>query len=162
MSFRELSERPENRSSDTMDSRTIERRIQEAQDLPEQNDPADTFRYSDASLGGEVRTSASQGDGPVELAQAEVVGRDGARQVVGTARYSMRPDEAFVHSNSVIAPNHGVEDALLSEIGDQARNRGADRLKIWAADGDTRWSSHGFQPMERNPGAKGVHWEKRL
>jgi len=126
-----------------------------------------TFRYSDAEqLGGEVRTSVPQRGGFYSVAQAEVFRRDGTSDVVGTARYSVAGSEATLDGRTFIAPNHGTEWALLKKVGEQAQAQGADRLRVWVPDGgqdaETRWLRRGFQPTERDPGARGVHWERPL
>ena len=52
MEIRDVSDKPEITGQDSFDSRALERRLQQAEDVrPGQ------FRYSDMELGGEVRTS---------------------------------------------------------------------------------------------------------
>ena len=155
----------------------LERRIRRAEDVEaaggatpgdggDGSPPGDsarpgTFRYSDAELGGEVRTSVPQRGGFYSVFR-----RDGTSDVVGTARYSVAGSEATLDGRTFIAPNHGTEWALLKKVGEQAQAQGADRLRVWVSDEDqdtgTRWLRHGFQPTERDPGARGVHWERPL
>jgi len=117
-------------------------------------------------LGGEVRTSVVQEGGLHSVAQAEVFRRDGTTDVAGTVRYTAAGGEATLYGDAFIAANHGTEWALLKEVGEQARAQGADRLRVWVSDDDqdagTRWLHHGFQPTERDPGARGVCWERCL
>jgi hypothetical protein len=162
MAFREVDDNPDGIGTDSFGSSAFESRLKQAEDVR-----PGTFRYSDSSLGGEVRTSTDNPGSAQSIAQAEVFRRDGSSDVVGTARYSVAGGEAKLYGGSVTAPNYGTEEALLDEIGDQARSQGADRLQVWVPDGDAeaakRWSAHGFQPSgDRNPGAAGITWEKRL
>jgi hypothetical protein len=159
MEFRDLTDKPENTSQDSLEKPALERRLQEAR-------PArpGTFRYSDAELGGEVRTSVGREGGVHAIAQAEVFRPDGTSETVGTARYSISGGDATLDSTHFVAPNYGTESALLSEVSKQAREQGASRLRVWVADDDPgsaqRWQSHGFQPTERAPQAAGTHWER--
>ena len=159
MEIRDVSEKPEITGQDSFDSRALEQRLQQAEDVR-----PDTFRYSDAGLGGEVRTSVAQEGGLYSIAKAEVFRPDGTSDVVGTARYTVTAGEATLDGTSLIAPNFRTESALLKEVSEQARAQGADRLRVWVRDGDSvaerRWQSHGFQPTERDPNARGVHWER--
>jgi hypothetical protein len=136
-------------------------RIGEAREV----EPA-TFRYSDAGLGGEVRTRTVSEGGIYSRAEAEVVNRSGEHKTVGTALYKVDGTDAYLAPDRVYASNYGVESALLSEVGQTARAQGADRLNVWVPDGDTsaedRWRIQGFQPGARNPGAAGVHWQRPL
>lgn len=90
-----------------------------------------TFRYSDAELRGEVRTSVPQKGGFYSVTQAEVFRRDGTTDTVGTARYSVAGSEATLYSDALVAPNYAAEGALLQEVSVQARAQGADRLRVW-------------------------------
>jgi len=159
MEIRDVSDNPEKMSQDAFDSRALERRVQEAEDVR-----PGTFRYSDAGLGGEVRTSVDRQGGTYNVAKAEVYRPDGTSEVVGTARYSIAGGEAELQS--LTAPNHGTESALLKEVGEQARDQGAGRLRVWVPDGDStaasRWQRHGFQPLEHDPDARGTHWQREL
>ena len=159
MEIRDVSEKPEITGQESFDSRALERRLQEAEDVR-----PGTFRYSDAGLGGEVRTSVEREGGLYSIAKAEVFRPDGTSDVVGTARYTVAAGEATLDGTAFTAPNYGTESALLSEVSEQARAQGADRLRVWVQDGDSvveqRWLSHNFQPMERDPNAQGVHWER--
>lgn len=161
MSFREVSDTPEQFEGQSFDRSGLENRLKQAEDVR-----PGTFRYSDAGLSGEVRTSSENLGSVQSLAKAEVFRRDGTSDVVGTARYSVAGSEARLYSGSMNAQTHGVESALLDEIGQQARAQGTDRLSVWVPDNDTvaaaRWSRHGFQSLERDPDAAGVTWEKRL
>ena len=91
---------------------------------------------------------------------------DGTSDVVGTARYTVAAGEATLDGTSFTAPNYGTESALLSEVSEQARAQGADRLRVWAPDGDSfaerRWQLHGFQPTERDPHARGIYWDRPI
>jgi hypothetical protein len=161
MEFQDLTDKPEITNRDSLDKLALERRLQEAE-------PArpGTFRYSDAELGGEVRTSVAQEGGIYALAQAEVFHRDGTSEIAGTARYSIAGGEATVDAAHFFAATSGVESALLSEIGEQGRAQGANRLRVWVPDGEAPpagdWLRRGFHPGERDPGAAGVYWEKPL
>ena len=161
MRFQDVSDKPETPRPDSLDRRAVEGRIRRAEDAR-----PGTFRYSDAELGGEVRTSVAQEGGLYSVTQAEVFRRDGTSDVVGTARYSVAGSEASLDDRTFIASNYGTEGALLKEVGEQSQAQGADRLRVWVSDDDpgagTRWLRHGFQPAERDPGARGVHWERRL
>lgn len=161
MEFRDVSDNPEKMSKEAFDSRALERRVQEAEEVR-----PGTFRYSDAGLGGEVRTSVEQQGGAYNVAKAEVYRPDGTSEVVGTARYSVAGGEAKLHGEQFNARNHGTESALVKEVSEQARAQGAGRLRVWVPDGDSsaasRWQRHGFQPLERDPDARGTHWEKQL
>jgi GNAT superfamily N-acetyltransferase len=162
MELRDVSEKPEIIGQDSFDKRALERRLQGAEDVR-----PGTFRYSDAGLGGEVRTSVEREGSLYSIAKAEVFRPDGTGEVVGRARYSVAAGEATLYDDiHFTARNHGAESALLKEVGEQAKAQGADRLRVWVRDGDSaaerRWLSHGFQPTERDPGARGVHWERPL
>ncbi len=157
MEFRDVSEKPEITGQDSFDSRALERRLQQAEEVQPSK-----FPYYDVELGGEVHTSVAREGGLYNVAQAELF-QDGAPiRVLGTAEYSVAGGEATLYDT--YAPNHGTESALLSEVSEQARAQGADRLRVWVQDGDSvveqRWLSHNFQPMERDPNAQGVHWER--
>ncbi len=159
MEIRDVSEKLEIAGQDSFDSRALERRLQQSEDVR----PA-KFRYSDAGLGGEVCTSVEREGGLYSIAKAEVFRRDGTHEVVGRARYSEAGGEATLYDTHFTARNNGTESALLSEVSEQARAQGANRLRVWVPDDDPtaerRWLSHGFQPTERDPNARGVHWER--
>ena len=159
MEIRDVSEKPEITGQDSFDSRSLEQRLQQAEDVR-----PGTFRYSDAGLGGEVRTSVEREGGVYNVAKAEVFRRDGTHEVVGTARYSVAGGDATLYDTQFSARTHGTESALLKEVTEQARAQGADRLRVWVRDGDSvteqRWLSHNFQPTERDPNARGVFWER--
>lgn len=154
-------ERPEGAQAEAFDRRSLDNRLQEAADVR-----PGTFRYSDQGLGGEIRTSVPQDGGIYSVAQAEVFRRDGSVETVGTARYSVAGDAATVHNQPFSYRNEGVKNALLSEISEQARARGATRLQGWAPDSDpdaaARWQRLGFQPTQRAPGASGVYFERPI
>jgi len=161
-----LTDKPEGIEQEAVDKADAQQSLRDRKDVQDSADNRPgTFRYSDASLGGEVRTS-SAGDGIYSEARADVHRRDGTSETVGTARYSVADGEAQVYPRSFTAPNYGTEDALLHEVGDQARLQGADKIKGWAPDNEPdvaqRWSKHGFQPTAREPGAAGVWMEKKL
>lgn len=182
MRFRDVSDEPEITGSDSFDHRALERKIRRAKeveaaggappgdggDVPPSGDSArpGRFRYSDAELGGEVRTSVAQEGGLYSVAQAEVFRPDGTTKPAGKAYYTVAGSEATLDDRTFIASNHGTESALLKEVGEQAQAQGADQLRVWVRDDDpdagTRWLRHGFQPTERDPGAAGIHWERRL
>lgn len=182
MEFRDVSDNPEKMSQEAFDSRALERRVQEATDVtaaggsppggdgpPDGDDPSSrpgTFRYYDMNMDGEVRTSVEQQGGIYDVAEAKVYHRDGTSEVVGTARYSVAGGEAQLHGEQFNARNHGTESALMKEVSEQARAQGAGRLRVWVPDGDStaasRWQRHGFQPLERDPDARGVYWERRV
>jgi hypothetical protein len=162
MDYRDASDSPEAGNVESFDRQALERNIKQAEDAR-----PGTFRYSDASLGGEIRTSADNASGVQSLASAEVLRSDGSSDVVGTARYSVAGGEAKLYGGSVTAANFGVEEALLDEISQQARSQGADRLQVWVPDNDPdagqHWGSHGFhRASERDPGGQGAYWDKRL
>lgn len=162
MDLRDVDDSTDAGKVETLDRRALERNINQVEDAR-----PGTFRCSDARLGGEVRTSTDNPQGAQSLAKAELFRRDGSSDVLGTARYSVAGGEARLYGGSVVAPDYGTEEALLSEIGDQARAQGVDRLSVFVPDGDQtatqRWSSHGFQPAQvRDPDARGITMEKRL
>ncbi len=160
MEFRALKDKPELTTPDSLDKASLDRKISDATDAR-----PGTFRYSDSSLGGEVRTASQGTDGIRSLALATVYRPDGTSTTVGTVRYSVTSDEARIYADTLTAPNYGVEGALLNEIGQQARMKGANRLQVWVPDGkdaENRWQSQGFHPSERNPGIHGVDWERPL
>jgi GNAT superfamily N-acetyltransferase len=161
MESHDLTERPEITNRDALDRRALERKLQEA-DVARPG----TFRYSDAKLGGEVRTSVVREGGRYDVAQAEVFRRNDTPRVVGRAPYTIADGEAKLRSTEVKAANYGVETALLNEVSERARAQGVDRLRIWVPDDDPsqayRWQNHGFHPGERDPGAAGVSWERPL
>lgn len=143
----------------------LNRRIDSAQDVAP---PAEqgAFRYSDASLGGEVRTKTEGADALRQLTVAELHTRDGATKTVGTVTSRMEPDVVTVDGDSMIAPNYGVEDALLSEVSQNARAHGIHEMRVWMPGGDatsaSKWQSHGFHLEKPMPGAHGQHFSKRI
>ena len=161
MTYENRMERPEQVQPEPLDGRALDNRLQEAADVR-----PGTFRYSDQELGGEVRTSVPQDGGISSVAQAEVYRRDGSVDTVGAARYSVSGDSATIYNQPFVYANEGVKNALVSEISDQGRAKGATRLQGWAPDGDQdavkRWQSLGFQPTQRAPGASGVYWERPI
>jgi hypothetical protein len=161
MTYENRLERPDQVQPDAVDGRVLDNCLQDAADVR-----PGTFRYSDQGLGGEVRTSVPQDGGISSVAQAEVYRRDGSVDTVGTARYSVAGDSATIHNQPFVAANEGVKNALVSEISEQARARGATRLQGWAPDGDTdavqRWQRLGFQPTQRAPDAPGVFYERPI
>ena len=161
MTHEQRFEQSEQVQPEAFDGRALDNRLQEAADAR-----PGTFRYSDQGLGGEVRTSVPKDGGIYSEAQAEVYRRDGSVYTVGTACYSVAGDSATIHNQPFRAANEGVKNALVSEISEQARARGATRLQGWAPDGDTdavqRWQRLGFQPAQRAPGAAGVFWERPI
>lgn len=161
MTYENSMERPAQVQPEALDGRALDNRLQEAADAR-----PGTFRYSDQGLGGEVRTAVPRDGGIYSEVQAEVYRRDGSVDTVGTARYSVAEDSATIHNQPFGAANEGVKNALVSEISEQARARGATRLQGWAPDGDMdavqRWQRLGFQPVQRAPGAAGVYWERPI
>lgn len=162
MEFQEVSDFPDRHEKASLENKDLERLMKQTDDVH-----SGTFRYSDANLGGEVRTSTDNPDSAQSIARAEVFRRDGSSNVVGTARYSIAGGEAKLYGGSVVSQDFGTDDALLSEIGDQARGRGIDRLSVYVPDNDQaaadRWSRQGFQPRnEQDSGLPGQFWEKRL
>lgn len=162
MDYRDTNESPEVGKVESFDRQVLERNIKQAEDTR-----PGTFRYSDTQRGGEVRTSTDNSKGAQSLAKAELYRRDGRSDVLGTARYSVASGEAKLYGGSVIAQDYGTEEALLSEIGDQARAQGVDCLSVFVPNGDQtaaqRWSRHGFQPaLECGSGSPGITLEKRL
>lgn len=165
MADNEIWERPEAPKSGSVDRAQLNRRVETAQDvqpLAEQ----DTFRYSDAVLRGEVRTNTVNTAAMEQLAVANVHRRDGTTDTVGTLRYRMEPNVVVLQGDGMIASSYGVESALLTEVSQNARAHGIDRMRVWAPDGDSaaqkRWALHGFQPEPRDPGAAGQHWGKPI
>ena len=161
MEFHNLQDKPELTDSGSIDKANLNRRMTDATDAR-----PGTFRYSDSSLGGEIRTT-SEGQGSVRaLATATVFRPDGSSDTVGTVRYSVAGGEAKIHPDTLTAPNYGVEGALLDEVGQQAQMEGVNRLRVWLPDGnkdaENQWLGHGFHSTERDPGARGVDWEKPL
>lgn len=162
MDFRHVDESTDAGKVETLDQHALERNIKQAEDAH-----PGTFRYSDTRLGGEVRTSTDNPQGGQSLAKAEVFRRNGSSDVLGTARYSVAGGEARLYGGSVVAQDYGTEEALLSDIGDQARAQGADRLSVFVPDGDQiatqRWGRHGFYPAQASdPGSRGITLEKLL
>lgn len=162
MEIRDVTEKPEIAGQDSFDSRALERRLQQAEDVR-----SGKFRYFDAGLDGEVRTSVVREGGLYSIVKAELF-QDGTPICdLGKARYSVAGGEATLYDDvSFNARNHGTESALLSEVSEQARAQGANRLRVWVRDGDSvaerRWQSHGFQPTERYPQASGIYWDRPI
>lgn len=162
MAFREVDDNPDGIGADSFGSSAFESRLKQAEDVR-----PGTFRYYDPNLHGEVHTSTDSPGGVRSVAKAELYQRNGSSASVGELRYSVAGGEAEIRGDFVRTPNHGVENALLDEVSQQARAQGIDRLRVWVPDGDTdaakRWNTHGFLPTgERDPGAAGSYWENRL
>jgi hypothetical protein len=152
--YEQLENNPE-----AVDKADLEQKLQEA------DEARGTFRSYDMNRNGEIRTTSSGSDSLYQEAQATFYGRDGDVQTVGTARYSVEMGEAKLYPDRFQAPDTQTETALLSEVSEQARAQGADKLTVWVNDegGDPdRWLRRGFQPTERDPDAKGVFWQKQL
>lgn len=122
-----------------------------------------TFRGYDMGRNGEIRTS-TESKGMYSVASAEFFGRDGTHQVDGTACYKVADGAGQIESLTAGTPL--TENALLKEVGEGASAQGADRLRVWVKDDDpsagSRWLGKGFHSTERDPGAKGVFWERPL
>lgn len=162
MDLRDVDDATDAGKVETLDRHELERNIKQVEDAR-----PGTFRYSDTRHGGEVRTSTDNPQGAQSLAKAELFRRDGSSDILGTARYSVAGGEARLYGGSVIAQDYGTEEALLSEVGDQARVQGVDRLSVFVPDGDQtamqRWGRHGFYPAQASdPGARGITLEKLL
>jgi hypothetical protein len=67
MEFRDVSEKPKIGSQDSLGSRALERRLQQAEDVQPSK-----FPYYDVELGGEARTSVVREGGLYNVAQAEL------------------------------------------------------------------------------------------
>lgn len=161
MEFRDLTDRPETKSGDSLDRQALDRKLWQAEDAR-----PGKFRYYDMELGGEVHTSVAQEGGLYSIAKAEVFRPDGSSDVVGTVRYTVAGSETILYGDTLVTPNYGTEAALLQEVSWQAQSKGAHRLRVWIPDGspyaEKRWLRHGFLPTERDPGARGVHWQRRI
>jgi len=162
MDYRDVADSSDAGKVEPLDRRALERNIKQVEDVR-----PGTFRYSDTRLDGEVRTSTDNPQGVQSLAKAELFRRDGTSAILGTARFSVSGGEAKLYNGSVVAQDYATEGALLSEIGDQARAQGVDRLSVFVPEGDPtaaqRWSRHGFQPaQERDSGSPGITLEQRL
>ena len=162
MKIRDVSEKPEIIGQDSFDSRVLERRLQQAEEVQPSK-----FPYYDVELGGEVRTSVAREGGLYNVAQAELFQDGTPIRVLGTVQYSVAGGEATLYDDThFTARNHGTESALLREVSQQARTQGADRLRVWVQDGDSvaerRWQLHGFQPTERDPHARSIYWDRRV
>lgn len=128
---------------------------------------AETFRYHDSELHGEVRTTSERPQALEQLAVARVHDREGNVRTAGSLRYAIDPDDCTLRGYATPPENFGVESALLSETSEQARTQGKDSLRVWVPDGDPdgakQWARHGFQPeAQRAPGATGSYWHKRI
>lgn len=157
----ELPENYENQETnpEALDKADLEQKIQEA------NEERGTFRAYDMNQNGEIRTTTSGSEGLYPEAQATLYGRDGEVRPVGTARYSIEMDEAKIYPDSFQTSDSQTENALLSEVSEQAQAQGVDKINVWVKDegGDPqRWARHNFHPTDRDPGAKGVFWQKRI
>ena len=164
MEIDNFSDKSQLESSSAAKKVNLESKVKNASDVAER---PGTFRYSDADLGGEIRTSTEGTESIQPVANAQLFRPDGTTETVGTARYTVDGNEAKVYPASVTAPNYGVESALLDEVGDQAQTQGVGKLTIFTPNGDsaamTRWTSHGFQPAaEQNSNPAGVYLEKLL
>lgn len=135
-----------------------ERRLANAQDWklpgdqPSDNPArsAETFRYYDSELRGEVRTTSERPQALEHLSVARVHDRDGNIRPSGSLRYAIDMDDCTLRGYAIQPANYGVEDALLEETKDQARAHGIDSLRVFIPEGDTdsekHWSQYGFQP----------------
>ncbi|MBE2238693.1 MAG: hypothetical protein IAE81_12960 [Caldilineaceae bacterium] len=146
------------------DSQPSEKPAQGSDDLTKRGE---IFRYYDPDLHGEVRTIAERPQALEHLAVARVHGRDGSVRPCGSLRYSIEPDGCTLKGYQLSPANFGVESALISEAGEQARAQGKDSMLVWAPDAQpdaaTHWSRHGFQPeQQRAPSAAGSYWQKKL
>jgi hypothetical protein len=159
--FRNLHDVAELTDSGSLDKASLNRRMTDATDAR-----PGTFRYSDSNLGGEVRTTSEGTSSIRPLAVATVFRPDGSSDTVGTVRYSVAGGEARIRPDTLTAPNYGVEGALLDEVGQQAQMEGVNRLRVWMPDGnkvaENQRLGHGFHSTGRDPGARGVDWEKPL
>lgn len=159
-----FSDKSQLESPNAAEQMNLDNKLKNASDISER---PGTFRYSDAKLGGEIRTSTEGTESIQPVANAQLFRPDGTTETVGTARYTVDGDEAKIYPKSVTAPNYGVETALLDEIGDQAQAQGASKLTIFAPNGDAaaqdHWRLHGFQlAAEQNNNPSGVYLEKLL
>lgn len=165
MAANEIWDRPEAPRSGGADRAQLNHRVEAAQDAQPHSEQG-TFRYSDAALRGEVRTNTMNTAAMEQLAVANVHRQDGTTDTVGTLRYRMEPNVVVLQGDGMIASSHGVESALLTEVSQNVRAHGIDRMRVWAPDGDSaaqkRWALHGFQPEPRDPGAAGQHWGKPI
>jgi hypothetical protein len=157
----DLTDKPKITGPDSPDKLALERRLRKA----EEAQPS-TLRCYNMELGGEVRTSVTREDGLYSIAESEVPRPNGTSEVVGKAQYTLASGEATLDNTQFTARNYWVESALLRKVSEQASLQGANRLRVWIPDDDqgarTRWLRHGFQPTERDPGARGVYWERPL
>jgi hypothetical protein len=128
---------------------------------------AETFRYYDSELRGEVRTGSERPQALEQLSVARIHDRDGNVRPAGSLRYAIDPDDCTLRGYATQPANFGVESALLSETSEQAHAQGKDSMRVWVPDGDPdgakQWSRHGFQlEAQRAPGAAGSYWHKRI
>lgn len=142
-----------------IDKTDLEQRIQQA------NQGRGTFRSYDMKQNGEIRTTTSGKDSLFSEAQATFYGRNGKLRPSGSARYSIEMDEAKIYPDRFQASDPQTENVLMSEISDNAQAQGVNKLTVWVKDegcDPQRWMRHNFHPTERNPGASGVFWQKKL
>ncbi len=146
-------------SSKNLDKADLEQKVEQA------NQEKGTFRSYDIKQNGEIRTTTSGKDSLFPEAQATFYGRNGEIRPSGSARYSFEMDEAKIYPDRFQASDPQTENALMSEISDNAQAQGVNRLTVWVRDegGDPqRWMRHNFHPTERDPGASGIFWKKNI
>ncbi len=146
-------------SPEALDKADLEQKIAQA------NQERGTFRSYDMKQNGEIRTTTSGKDSLFPEAQATFYGRNGEIRPSGSARYSIEMDEAKIYPDRFQASDLQTENALMSEISDNAQAQGVNKLTVWVKDdgGDPqRWILHNFHPTERDPGVSGVFWRKDL
>jgi hypothetical protein len=134
-------------------------------DIPAKH--AETFRYYDSELRGEVRTASEHPQALEHLSVARVHDRDGNVRPAGSLRYAMDLNDCTLHGHAIQPANFGVESALIDETRDQARTHGIDSLRVFVPEGDKdaakQWSRHNFHPeVEQAPGATGCYWRKQI
>lgn len=122
------------------------------------------WRYYDPELRGHVYTRLEHPNALEPKAVAVLHGNDGTVREVGRLRYALDTEDCMLRGYTLQSENYGVETALQSEVSEQARAKGIHNMQVWVPDSDSdrRWSSHGFLEGARNPGAQGVHWNRRL
>lgn len=146
-------------SPEALDKADLEQKIEQA------NQERGTFRSYDMKENGEIRTTTSGKDSLFPEAQATFYGRNGEVRPSGSARYSIEMDEAKIYPDRFQASDLRTENALMSEISDNAQAQGVNKLTVWVKDegGDPpNWIRSNFHPTARNPGASGVFWQKDL
>lgn len=155
----DLTDKPKITGQDSLDKSALERRVRKAEEAQ-----PDTFRYYDMELGDNVHISVAREGGLYSIAQAEVFSGDSTSELVAWVKYTVAGDEATLVDTRFATP--WIDSALLRKVSEQARAQGANRLRVWVPDDDqvtrTRWLRRGFQPTERDPGARGIYWERPL